>query len=87
MLEQNRVYLPPSEMENAVEPFPMESGRSLDGTGREGENQLESLYQEALAALRKRERERARTLLVRVVALDPDYKEATRYLHLAVTGA
>jgi serine/threonine-protein kinase len=39
-----------------------------------------------LSALEAGDRERAQTLLAQVVALEPGYEEATRYLHQAVTG-
>lgn len=50
------------------------------------EEQLEGLYQKALVALEKGEEEQAKKLLLKLLALDPNYKDATRYLHLAITG-
>jgi tetratricopeptide (TPR) repeat protein len=47
---------------------------------------LAELYQRALGALQSDDRKMAETLLVQVVALEPEYEEATRYLHLAVAG-
>jgi tetratricopeptide (TPR) repeat protein len=44
------------------------------------------LYQRALGALQSGDRHTAQTLLVQVVALEPRYEDAARYLHLAVTG-
>ncbi|TGO03754.1 hypothetical protein PN36_00115 [Candidatus Thiomargarita nelsonii] len=49
-------------------------------------NKLAELYQRALGALEKDDRETAQTLLAQVVVLEPTYEEATRYLHFAVTG-
>jgi tetratricopeptide (TPR) repeat protein len=43
-------------------------------------------YQRGLRALQGGDRQTAQTLLSQVVALDPRYEDATRYLHLAVTG-
>jgi len=48
--------------------------------------QLEVLYQQALTALEKNEKEKAQRLLVEVLSIEPSYREATRYIHLAVTG-
>ncbi len=47
--------------------------------------QLETLYQQALAALERNEREKAQQLLVEVLSIEPSYKEATRYMHFVVT--
>ena len=47
---------------------------------------LAGLYRRALGALQSGDRQMAQTLLAQVVALEPGYEEATRYLHLAVTG-
>ena len=47
---------------------------------------LADLYQHALGALHSGDRQTAQTLLAQVVSLYPGYEDATRYLHLAVTG-
>ncbi|MCP4655858.1 MAG: tetratricopeptide repeat protein [bacterium] len=47
---------------------------------------LAGWYREALGALKGDDPETARTLLARVVAVEPTYEEASRYLHQAVTG-
>jgi tetratricopeptide (TPR) repeat protein len=47
---------------------------------------LADIYQHALGALHSGDRQTAQTLLAQVVALEPGYEDATRYLHLAVTG-
>jgi tetratricopeptide (TPR) repeat protein len=52
----------------------------------ERKTHLADLYQRALGALQGGDRRTAQTLLAQVIALEPGYKEATRYLHLAVTG-
>ena len=52
----------------------------------ERKTQLDTLYRSALGALQLQDRKKARELLAHVVALEPAYREATRYLHLAVTG-
>jgi tetratricopeptide (TPR) repeat protein len=47
---------------------------------------LAETYQRALGALASGDRLTAQGLLAQVIALEPSYEEATRYLHLAVTG-
>jgi len=47
---------------------------------------IETLYQKALNALERNEREKAQQLLAEVLSTEPSYKEATRYMHLAVTN-
>ncbi len=46
---------------------------------------LDDLYQQALNMLEDGNRQAAQKLLAQVVALEPGYREATRYLHLAAT--
>jgi len=48
--------------------------------------QLENLYQQALDALGKGEKEKAQELLVEVLSTEPSFKEAAYHLHLAVKG-
>jgi tetratricopeptide (TPR) repeat protein len=52
----------------------------------ERQTDLADLYQRALGALQSGDRRTAQTLLAQVVSLEPEYEDATRYLHLAVTG-
>lgn len=52
----------------------------------ERKTRLADLYNRSLVALEKGERQGAQALLAEVVAIEPVYQEATRYLHLAVTG-
>jgi tetratricopeptide (TPR) repeat protein len=52
----------------------------------EQQTQLAKLYQNALGALQSGDKNTATMLLAKVVGIEPDYEEATRYLHLAVTG-
>ena len=47
---------------------------------------LADLYQRALGALQSGNPRTARIHLIEIIVLDPQYEEATRYLHLAVTG-
>ncbi len=47
---------------------------------------MEARYQQALGALEQGHPEEAIPLLLEVLHEDPHYKEATRYLHIAVTG-
>ncbi|RKZ92238.1 MAG: hypothetical protein DRR19_04840 [Candidatus Parabeggiatoa sp. nov. 1] len=48
--------------------------------------QLLELYQQAQHALKTDDKQTAQTLFAQVTAREPTYKEASRYLHLAVTG-
>jgi tetratricopeptide (TPR) repeat protein len=47
---------------------------------------MADLYQQGLGALHSGDRATAISLLTEVVAMDPEYKEVTRFLHQAVTG-
>ena len=47
-------------------------------------SRLEALYRQALAHLEAGEREPAQRLLAQVIALDPAYREAARYLYVAL---
>jgi tetratricopeptide (TPR) repeat protein len=49
-------------------------------------NDLDGVYNQALVALQGGQHQAAQRMLARVVITEPEYKEATRYLHLAVTG-
>ena len=49
--------------------------------------QLETVYAQALDALDKNEREKASSLLAEILSVEPSFREATRYMHLAVTGS
>lgn len=53
----------------------------------ERKTQLADLYQRGLKALKANDRSNAIQWLVQVVALEPTYRETTRYLYYAVTGA
>ena len=84
-LEQNG--RPASEIEfMLLDDLSQETKRKADVRFPERDDQLEGLYQKALAALEQGKQERARKLLLKVVALEPNYKDATHYLHLAITG-
>jgi len=48
--------------------------------------QLKDLYQRGLGALQSGDQQMAQSLLAQVVSLEPGYQEASRFLHLAVTG-
>ena len=48
--------------------------------------QLAKNYQRALGALQSGDAATAKQLLIGVISLQPDYKEASRYLHEAITG-
>ena len=47
---------------------------------------LAGLYRKALDALEQDDKQNAQILLAEVIMLKPTYKDASRYLHLAVTG-
>ncbi len=68
------------------EHYPQEKTRlpDLKKLGRRAN--LDKTYQEALDALERGDRLTAQELLTQVVALEPSYREATRYLHLVTTG-
>jgi uncharacterized protein (DUF3084 family) len=53
----------------------------------EREIRLRESYQQAVGALQQHDHPTARRLLAEVIALDPNYEEASRYLYLAVTGS
>ena len=52
----------------------------------ERKTHLADLYRRALEAWHSGDRQAAQALLIQVISLEPGYEEATRYLHLAVTG-
>ena len=68
------------------ESFPDEGARLPDLDLLQRKTQLSGLYHQGLAALEAGRRDEAVKLLTQVVSLSPSYKEATRYLHQAVTG-
>jgi len=47
---------------------------------------LDDMYSRALAAFQKEDRQTAESLLAQVVAQQPGFRDATRYLHLVVSG-
>ena len=55
-------------------------------TRLEQQTHLASLYKDALTALEQKDNKTAQGLLVQVININPDYKEATRHLHYTVTG-
>jgi Tetratricopeptide repeat len=69
-----------------AERYPEDRDWADDLERLERRSQLKELYQRALGALHSGDRQTAVGLLVQVVGQVPDYEEATRYLHLAVTG-
>ncbi len=50
------------------------------------QGQLPEWHEQALDALEKGDKQKAQKLLSQIIAIKPEYKEASRYLHLAVTG-
>jgi len=47
---------------------------------------LANLYQQALEALQRGDRRTSQTLLAQVIAIEPEYEQAARYLYLTITG-
>jgi outer membrane protein assembly factor BamD (BamD/ComL family) len=47
---------------------------------------LPEWYEQALYALEKGDKQKAQTRLAKIIAIQPTYEQASRYLHLAVTG-
>jgi tetratricopeptide (TPR) repeat protein len=66
--------------------FPEGQDWAADLERLERKTNLADLYQRALGALQSGDRKTAQILLAQVITLEPGYEEATRYLHLAVTG-
>jgi len=66
--------------------FPEDRDWKLDLERLERKTRLKDSYQRGLGALQSGDRLTAQTTMAQVVALEPGYEEATRYLHLAVTG-
>jgi formylglycine-generating enzyme required for sulfatase activity/tetratricopeptide (TPR) repeat protein len=66
--------------------YPEARERLPDLEQLEHKTHLAELYRRGLGALQSDDRETARALLAQVVALEPGYEEATRYLHQAVEG-
>ena len=86
-LEQNALYLPPSEAFSASpDDLPQQVNNEANPRVVDREEELERLYQKALVALEQRQQEQAKKLLLKLVEVEPNYKDAERYLHLAVTG-
>ena len=48
--------------------------------------QLPEWYQRAQFALQQGDKQKAQTFFAKIIAIDPEYKEVSRYLHLAVTN-
>jgi formylglycine-generating enzyme required for sulfatase activity len=85
-LEQRGRYQEALELANkSADEYP-ERDWNADLERLENKTRLADLYQRALGALQSDDPQTAQSLLVEVVTLDPQYEEATRYLHLAVTG-
>jgi formylglycine-generating enzyme required for sulfatase activity len=86
-LEQEGRYEVALDMARTLaDQYPHEREWEADLERLERKTHLADLYQRGLSALEAGDRERAQTLLAQVVALEPGYEEATRYLHQAVTG-
>ena len=87
ILEQHGLSLPPIEVEKTLfNELSQKGSQETKLKPNNDERQLEQLYQKALVALEKRQQAQAKKLLLELVEADPNYKDATRYLHLAITG-
>ena len=64
---------------------PMEALSAAEGWLQQ-QSDLAFRYQRARAALQDGDTVVARSLLIEIIQIEPDYREATRYLHMAVTG-
>ncbi|MCP4352452.1 MAG: DUF1566 domain-containing protein [Desulfobacterales bacterium] len=49
-------------------------------------SKLENLYQQALTALNKNQRQKSQKLFAQVLVTEPSFRKATYYMHIAVTG-
>ncbi len=86
-LEKEDRYLEALELVKVLSSqFPNEREWSTDLKRLERNNQIAELYQRALGAIQSMEMKTARDLLVEVLEQDPEYEEASRYLHFAITG-
>ena len=87
-LEQEEQYAEALELAGELaNEYPELRDWAADTERIQGHIHLAGRYQRALGALQSGDRQTARTCLAEVIALDPGYKQATRYLHQAVTGA
>jgi len=87
VLEQRKRYQDALDLAyRLAEEYPKMRAWAFDLERLERKTRLPDLYQRALGALQSGNRQTAQSLLAQVVALEPRYQEATRYLHLAVTG-
>ena len=87
VLENERRYQDALDLAHKLaDEYPGERDWVSDLERLERKTYLADLYQRALGALQSGDRRKAQTLLAQVVAMEPRYEEATRYLYLAVTG-
>jgi tetratricopeptide (TPR) repeat protein len=47
---------------------------------------LPEWYQQAQSALQQGDKQKAKTFFAKIIAIDPEYKEVSRYLHFAITN-
>jgi len=86
-LEQKKQYQDALDLVHQLaREYPKTRNWAPDLERLEHEIHLDDLYRRALRALQSGDRQAAQSLLVQVIVLEPGYEEATRYLHLAVTG-
>ena len=85
-LERNQEFQRALDLARALRDDYPDADNFPDLDKLERKTQLDMLYRSALGALQLQDTATARDLLVQVVTLEPAYREASRYLHLAVTG-
>ncbi len=73
-------------LEEAKERFPEAEGWESTRVELSRAIELEGMFEEGCSALLGGDRERSRTLLAQLVARDPTYPQAVRFLYQAVTG-
>jgi tetratricopeptide (TPR) repeat protein len=87
ILEQDGQYTDALELvQQLVAQYPEEKNWNTEIKRLERAAQLAMLYQRGLGAIQSGDRQKAQNLLAQVVLIDPQYEEATRYLHIAVTS-
>jgi tetratricopeptide (TPR) repeat protein len=79
------IALENNEVDNALEAY-KKAGATEKIEKLNKEFQLESLYQQAVTALRKGEKQKAQKLLLKILTIEPSYRKAAYYMNLAVNG-
>ncbi len=69
-----------------AERYPEERNWQSDLERLRAKTLLSQKYEQGLSALKQGDRAQARQLFAEVIALDPEYQDASRYLYMVVTG-